>query len=79
MKAYRIIAYQSNWRVDQVVEAETDKAALHKFSEMVDQGKCEVTEDGFTGNSRVHITYEEIVNVEQEKSGAAEKAATQGT
>ena len=36
MKAYRIIAYQNNMRVDQVVEAENDKAALHKFSEMVD-------------------------------------------
>ena len=36
MKAYRIIAYQDNWRVDHVVEAESDKAALLKFSEQVD-------------------------------------------
>ena len=56
MKAYRIIAYQNNMRVDHVVEAENDKAALNKFSELVDQGKCEITEDGFTGNSRLHIT-----------------------
>lgn len=62
MKAYRIIAYQNNERVDQVVEAENDKAALKKFSELVDQGKCEITTDGFTGNSRVHITYEELKN-----------------
>lgn len=47
-------------RVDQVVEAENDKAALNKFSELVDQGKCEITEDGFTGNSRIHVTYEEL-------------------
>jgi hypothetical protein len=55
MKAYRIIAYQNNLRVDQVVEAENDKAALDKFSQLVDQGKCEITEDGFTGNARVHV------------------------
>jgi len=60
MKAYRIIAYQNNVRVDQVVEAENDKAALNKLSELVDQGKCEITEDGFTGNSRIHVTYEEL-------------------
>jgi len=60
MKAYRIIAYQNNMRVDHVIEAENDKAALHKFSEKVSQGECEITEDGFTGNSKVHITYEEL-------------------
>ena len=60
MKAYRIIAYQNNVRVDQVVEAENDKAALDKFSQLVDQGKCKITEDGFTGNARVHVTYEEL-------------------
>ena len=60
MKAYRIIAYQNNLRVDHVVEAESDLAALNKFSELVDQGKCEITEDGFTGNARVHVTYEEL-------------------
>ena len=60
MKAYRIIAYQNNLRVDQVVEAENDKSALDKFSQLVDQGKCEITEDGFTGNARVHVTYEEL-------------------
>ena len=62
MKAYRIIAYQNNMRVDQVVEAENDKAALHKFSEMVDQGKCEIIKDGFTGNTEVHLTNEELKN-----------------
>ena len=74
MKAYRIIAYQNNLRVDHVVEAENDKAALNKFSELVDQGKCEITEDGFTGNSRIHITYEELN--ESEKNRAVEKTST---
>ena len=74
MKAYRIIAYQNNLRVDQVVEAETDKAALNKFSELVDQGKCEITEDGFTGNSRLHVTYEELN--ESEKNRVVEKTST---
>ena len=77
MKAYRIIAYQNNLRVDHVVEAESDKAALNKFSELVDQGKCEITEDGFTGNSRVHITYEELN--ESEKNRAVEKTSTPRT
>tara|TARA_R100000030_G_scaffold91190_1_gene76155 strand:- start:754 stop:981 length:228 start_codon:yes stop_codon:yes gene_type:complete len=74
MKAYRIIAYQNNMRVDHVVEAENDKAALNKFSELVDQGKCEITEDGFTGNSRIHITYEELN--ESEKNRVVEKTST---
>jgi hypothetical protein len=74
MKAYRIIAYQNNMRVDHVVEAENDKAALNKFSELVDQGKCEITEDGFTGNSRIHVTYEELN--ESEKNRVVEKTST---
>jgi len=74
MKAYRIVAYQNNLRVDHVVEAESDLAALNKFSELVDQGKCEITEDGFTGNSKVHITYEELN--ESEKNRAVEKTST---
>ena len=61
MTAYRIIAYQNNVRVDQVVEADNDKAALNKFSEQVDKGKCKISDDGFTGNARIHITYEELL------------------
>ena len=60
MKAYRIIAYQNNMRVDHVVEAENDKDALNKFSELVDKGKCKMSEDGFIGNPRLHVTYEEL-------------------
>jgi len=32
-------------------------------SQQVEDGTVEVTKDGFTGNSRLHVTYEEIVNV----------------
>ena len=74
MKAYSLIDSPPNMRVDHVVEAENDKAALNKFSELVDQGKCEITEDGFTGNSRIHITYEELN--ESEKNRVVEKTST---
>ena len=60
MRAYRIIAYKDDWRVDQVVEAEDDLKALRKFSEEVDAGEVKITENSFTKNDRVHITYEEL-------------------
>jgi|TARA_B100000282_G_scaffold114607_1_gene81414 hypothetical protein len=60
MRAYRIIAYKDDWRVDQVVEAEDDLKALRKFSEQVDAGEVKITENSFTKNDRVHITYEEL-------------------
>ena len=60
MRSYRIIAYKDDWRVDQVVEAEDDLKALRKFSEQVDAGEVKITENSFTKNDRVHITYEEL-------------------
>ena len=63
MTAYRIKAYMGGLQVDQVVEATDCKEAMLKVSENVDNGTAKVTEDGFTGNKRIHITYEEIVNV----------------
>ena len=60
MRAYRIIAYKDDWRVDQVVEAEDELKALRKFSEQVDAGEVKITENSFTKNDRVHITYEEL-------------------
>jgi hypothetical protein len=50
-------------QVDQVVEAADGKEAILKVSENVDNGTVEVINDGFTGNKKIHITYEEIVNV----------------
>lgn len=63
MTAYRIKAYMGGLQVDQVVEAADGKEAILKVSENVDNGTVEVIDDGFTGNKRIHITYEEIVNV----------------
>ena len=63
MTAYHIKAYMGGLQVDQVVEAADGKEAILKVSENVDNGTVEVINDGFTGNKRIHITYEEIVNV----------------
>ena len=63
MTAYRIKAYMGGLQVDQVVEAADGKEAILKVSENVDNNTAEVIDDGFTGNKRIHITYEEIVNV----------------
>jgi hypothetical protein len=50
-------------QVDQVVEAADGKEAILKVSEQVEDGSAEVINDGFTGNKRLHVTYEEIVDV----------------
>jgi hypothetical protein len=47
-------------QIDQVVKAANCNEAILNLSEQVDQGKVEIIEDGFTGNARVHITYEEL-------------------
>jgi hypothetical protein len=63
MTAYRIKAYMGGLQLDQVVEANDCKEAILKVSQQVEDGTVEVIKDGFTGNSRIHVTYEEIVNV----------------
>ena len=63
MTAYRIKAYMGGLQVDQVVEAADCKEAILKVSEQVEDGTAEVISDGFTDNKRIHITYEEIVDV----------------
>jgi|21_taG_2_1085346.scaffolds.fasta_scaffold00251_34 hypothetical protein len=60
MTAYRIRACMGGSSIDQVVEADNAKQAILKVSEQVDQGNVEIINDGFTGNKRVHITYEEL-------------------
>jgi hypothetical protein len=47
-------------QLDHVVEAANCTEAILNLSEQVDQGKVEIIDDGFTGNTRVHITYEEL-------------------
>jgi hypothetical protein len=63
MTAYRIKAYMGGLQVNQVVEAADCKEAILKVSNKVEDGTAEVINDGFTGNKRIHITYEEIVDV----------------
>ena len=63
MTAYRIRAYMGGLQVDQVVEATDCKEAILKVSEQVEDGSAEVINDGFAGNKRLHVTYEEIVDV----------------
>jgi hypothetical protein len=63
MTAYRIKAYMGGLQLDQVVEANDCKKAILKVSQQVEDGTVEVIKDDFTGNSRLHVTYEEIVNV----------------
>jgi len=63
MTAYRIKAYMGGLQVDQVVEANDCKDAMLEVSKQVEDGTATITDDGFTGNKRIHITYEEIVNV----------------
>ena len=63
MTAYRIKAFMGGLQLDQVVEANDCKEAILKVSQQVEDGTVEVIKDDFTGNSRLHVTYEEIVNV----------------
>ena len=57
MTAYRIKACMGGLQLDQVVEANDCKEAILKVSEQVENGTVEVIKDGFTGNSRLHVTY----------------------
>jgi|TARA_R100001463_G_scaffold43675_1_gene91090 hypothetical protein len=63
MTAYRIRAYMGGLQVDQVVEATDCKEAILKVSNNVVKGTVEVINDGFTGNTKPHITYEVILDV----------------
>lgn len=75
MKAYRIQARVGSNFIVHEVNALNDKDALNKFSEAVDSGEVEVSEEGFYDHKRVYLTFEETDYVEREKSGAVEKAS----
>ena len=60
MTAYRIRASMGGQQIDQVVNAANCTEAILDLSEQVDQDKVEIINDGFTGNTRIHITYEEL-------------------
>ena len=67
MTAYRIIACMGGQQLDHVVEADTSNEAILRLSEQVSQGTVEITDDGFTGNSRIHITYEDLDESRKDK------------
>ena len=60
MTAYRIRACMGGQAIDEIIEGPDFKTAALELSDKVDQGKVEIINDGFTGNKRVHITYEEL-------------------
>jgi len=60
MTAYRIRASMGGQQLDHVVEAANCIDAMLDLSEQVDQGKVEILNNGFTANTRIHITYEEL-------------------
>jgi hypothetical protein len=47
-------------QLDTVVDAATSTNAILKVSELVEEGTVKIVDDGFTGNKRIHITYEEL-------------------
>ena len=60
MTAYRIRACMGGQALDEIIHGSDFKTAALELSEKVNQGLVEIIDDGFTGNKRVHITYEEV-------------------
>ena len=61
MKLYRVQAKYKNILLDEMLEAENDKAALDTFQKKVESG--DVTEKdagGFLNPNRLFITFEEV-------------------
>ena len=61
MKLYRVQAKYKNILIDEMLEAENDKAALDTFYKKVESG--DVTEKdagGFLNPNRLFITFEEV-------------------
>tara|TARA_R100001463_G_scaffold126344_1_gene183984 strand:- start:270 stop:455 length:186 start_codon:yes stop_codon:yes gene_type:complete len=60
MTAYRIRACMGGQAIDEIIEGPDFKTAALELSDKVDQGLVVSKDDGYTGNKRVHITYEEL-------------------
>ena len=60
MTAYRIRACMGGQAIDEIIKGPDFKTAALELSDKVDQGLVEAKDDGYTGNKRVHITYEEL-------------------
>ena len=46
--------------IDEIIEGPDFQTAALELSDKVDQGLVVPKDDGYTGNKRVHITYEEV-------------------
>ena len=60
MKLYRVQAKYKNILLDEMLEAENDKAALDTFANGVESGEIKGIEESFYNASRPLITFEEI-------------------
>ena len=61
MKLYRVQAKYKNILIDEMLEAENDKAALDTFSKKVESGGVtEKDAGGFLDPDRLFITFEEV-------------------
>tara|TARA_R100001480_G_scaffold8596_1_gene16864 strand:+ start:499 stop:777 length:279 start_codon:yes stop_codon:yes gene_type:complete len=61
MKLYRVQAKYKNIYIDEMLEAENDKAVLEKFSKKVDSGDVTEREGaGFENPEFLFLTFEEV-------------------
>ena len=60
MTAYRIRACMGGMAIDEIIDGPDFQTAALQLSLKVDQGLVKILDDGYTGNKRVHITYEEL-------------------
>ena len=61
MKLYRVQAKYKNILIDEMLEAENDKAALDTFSKKVESGETtEKDAGGFLDPNKLFITFEEV-------------------
>ena len=78
MKLYRVQAKYKNILLDEMLEAENDKAALETFSNGVNSGEITGIDESFYGTDRVYITFEEgDRNVSTRTSGEETSAGIQ--
>ena len=61
MKLYRVQAKYKNILIDEMLEAENDRAALDKFATKVESGDViEKDAGGFLDPNRLFVTFEEV-------------------
>ena len=60
MTAYRIRACMGGQALNEIIHGPDFKTAALELAEKVNLGLVKTIDDGFTGNKRIHITYEEL-------------------